>query len=226
MIPGIKAVGFDLDGTFLKTHVDYAKLNDVDKVIIEKHGIPFSLVGFEANVKRPRYPLRDWLEANGRGSEYPSINKEIDDACTVVEKEFVDEATPFPGSAECIDIIKSLGLKVGILTRGSFDYARTALSNCGLFDGMDAVVGRDHSHYDNAKPSPLAMIEFAEELGVEPEEILYLGDNLTDYYSARDAGARFIGVLSGSCTREDWLAQDPDMTILDYAGDVVGILQR
>ena len=98
MAPVFRAVGFDLDGTFLRTHVDYSKLNDVDKVIMEKHGVPFSLVGFEAQTKRPRYPLRNWLEANGRGDEYPIINKEIDDTCTMVETEYVDEATPFPAS--------------------------------------------------------------------------------------------------------------------------------
>lgn len=224
MPANFKAVGFDLDGTFLKTHVDYAKLNDVDRVVMERHGIPFSQVGFEAGVKRPRYPLRDWLVSHGRGEEYPSINREIDYACTMVEKEFVHEAAPFPGSAECLEIIRSKGLKVGILTRGSHEYAVSALGNCGLADSFDAIVGRDHSHYDNAKPSPVAMIEFAEELGVEPEEILYVGDNLTDYYSARDSGASFVGVLSGSCRREDWLAEDPGMKIVDNAGDVITLI--
>lgn len=219
-----KAVGFDLDGTFLKTHVDYAKLNDVDKVIMEKHGVPFSLIGFDTQTKRPRYPLGNWLEANGRGDEYPLINKEIDDACTEVETEYVHEAQPFPGSEECIDIIRSKGLKVGILTRGSHEYALRALGNCGMADRFDTIVGRDYSHYDNAKPSPIAMRDFARELDVRPEEILYLGDNLTDYYSARDAGATFVGVLSGSCTREDWLREDPDMVIVQYAGDVVDLI--
>ena len=224
MAPVFRAVGFDLDGTFLRTHVDYAKLNDVDKVIMEKHGVPFSLVGFEAQTKRPRYPLRNWLEANGRGDEYPMINKEIDDTCTMVETEYVDEATPFPGSIECLDIIRSKGLKVGILTRGSHDYAVAALGNCGVADRFDAIVGRDYSHYDNAKPSPVAMRDFAHELGVSPEEILYVGDNRTDYYSARDAGATFVGVLSGTCRKEDWLEEDPDMAIIQYAGDVVDLI--
>ena len=219
-----KAVGFDLDGTFLKTHVDYEKLNNVDKVIMEKHGVPFSLVGFEAQTKRPRYPLRNWLEANGRGDEYPAINREIDDVCTQVETEYVHEAQPFPGSLECIDIIRSKGLKIGILTRGSREYALKALGNCGVADRFDAIVGRDYSHYDNAKPSPVAMRDFARELGVRPEEILYVGDNRTDYYSARDAGATFVRVLSGACRKEDWLDEDPDMVTIQYAGDVVNLI--
>ena len=224
MASRFKAVGFDLDGTFLKTRVDYDKLNNVDKVIMEKHGIPFSMVGFDSLKKRQRAPLKLWLESNGRGDEYDEVNKEIDDGCTEVEKEFVSEARPFPGSAECIDIIRSKGLKVGILTRGSREYAETALGNCGLSGRFDTIVGRDYTCYDNAKPNPQAMRDFAKELGVEPEDIIYVGDNLTDYFAARDSGATFVGVLSGRCQEPDWHAQDPDMKLIQYAGDIVDLI--
>lgn len=219
-----KAVGFDLDGTFLRTHVDYSRLNDADRTILESLGIPFDEIDFGDAVKRQRHPIRNWLESNGRGDEFGSIDRMIDDLCTEIECEFVDEAEPFPGSVECIDIIRSKGLRVGILTRGSRGYAETALGTCGLTGRFDAIVGRDYRSYDDAKPSPVAMFDFARELGVEPSEILYLGDNVADYLSARDAGAAFVGVLSGACTAEDWRAQDLDMVVVDYAGSVVDLL--
>jgi phosphoglycolate phosphatase-like HAD superfamily hydrolase len=65
---------------------------------------------------------------------------------------------------------------------------------------------------------------FADELGVKPSEILYLGDNRSDYYSARDAGAKFVGVLSGSMDKEGWLREDPDMITVQFAGDVLSLL--
>jgi len=216
----IKAIGFDLDGTFLKTHVDYYTLGLSDKVVCEKHGIPFSSLEF-TTAKRMRKPIRDWLIANGRSDEIPGIDREIDDLLTSVELQFVDEAEPFPGSVECLDVIRSRDLKIGLLTRGSREYGVKALNVAGVLDKFDAIVGRDYTDYDDAKPSPKAMISFAEELGVEPSEILYLGDNRTDYYSARDAGASFIGVLSGSMDEESWKEEDPEMKVLEYAGDVI-----
>lgn len=224
MDPVFKAVGFDLDGTFLRTHVDYGRLNDADRTVLESLGIPFGEIDFGDAIKRQRRPIRDWLESNGRGDEFDLVDRMIDDLCTEIECEFVDEAEPFPGSVECIDAIRSKGLKVGILTRGSREYAETALGVCGLTDRFDAVVGRDYRSYDDAKPSPVAMRDFARELGVEPYEILYLGDNVADYLSARDAGATFVGVLSGTCTSEDWRGQDPDMVVVDYAGSVIDLL--
>lgn len=218
-----RAVGFDMDGTFLRTHVDYDRLNNVDRTVLERHGIPFDEIDFGGRAKRLRTPIRLWLEANGRGSEWESINSEIDDLATECECEFVDEAEPFPGNVEALEEIRAMGLKTGILTRGSLEYARRALGP--LFNEFDVVMGRDHTFYDDAKPSPKAMIDFAGLLGVRPEEILYVGDNLTDWHSARDAGADYVGVLTGSCTREDWLADCPDMIVVDSVADIPDVLR-
>ena len=218
---GIKAVGFDLDGTFMQTHVDYAKLNGSDRAVLERHGIPFGEIDFGTCAKRPRYPIREWLEAHGRGGEFPGIDREIDSLCTECECEFVDEARPYPGSVECLKVLRDRGYRIGLLTRGSLEYATRALGP--LFSEFDVVMGRDHTCYDDAKPSPKAMIDFAEELGVRPSEILYVGDNVTDWQSASGAGARFAGVLTGSGTRETWQSCG-DIPVLDFAGDVVKIL--
>ena len=222
MFDNIKAVGFDLDGTFLNTHVDYAAIDMADKDACARHGIPFDELVF-TTVKRLRRPIYDWLEAHGRADEFPAIGKEIDRRLTEIELEFVHETRPFPNSIECVKELKARGLKVGLLTRGSGEYGNTALRRAGIRESFDAVVGRDYADYDDAKPSPKAMYYFADELGVEPSEILYLGDNRTDYYSARDAGATFVGVLSGSMTREAWLKEDPKMILVQYAGDVISL---
>lgn len=211
-----------MDGTFLRTHVDYDRLNNVDREVLARHGVPFDEIDFEGRAKRLRTPIRRWLEANGRGSEWEGINSEIDDLATECECEFVDEAEPFPGSREAIGGIRVKGLKVGILTRGSLQYAKRALGPA--FDDFDAVMGRDYSFYDDAKPSPVAMVQFASLLGVDPSEILYVGDNISDWQSAVGAGAVFVGVLTGSCTEAEWLDADPDMIVVDRAGDVVELL--
>jgi len=223
MFEGIKAIGFDLDGTYLNTHVDYGAIDMADKDACKRHDIPFEELEF-TTIKRRRQPIRDWLISHEREEEIPAIEIEIDAELTRIELEHVDEARPFPGSLECVKELKSRGYKVGLLTRGSYKYGDTALSMMGVRDLFDVVIGRDYRDYDHAKPSPKAMNYFADELGVKPSEILYLGDNRSDYYSARDAGAKFIGVLSGSMDKEGWLREDPDMITVQFAGDVLSLL--
>ncbi len=225
MMKGIKAVGFDLDGTFMKTRVDYVSLASADRKVVEAHRVPFDEVYSGDYVKRPRYPIRDWLESHGRGDEFESISDEIDRAFAAIEMEYVSEARPFPGSLECLDVLRSKGLKTGILTRGCLEYARRALDPTGALEKLDAVIGRDHSSYDNAKPSPKATVEFAEMLEVAPSELLYIGDNVTDYLSAHGAGATFAGVLTGSGNAELWSRTDPGIIILDRAGDCVDLFR-
>ena len=225
MNKGIKAVGFDLDGTLFETHVDYSSLYDCDKTILKKHGIPFlDVFGENPEVKRLRAPILEWLDSHGRTEEYEQICKEIDELSLHYEEQFIDDAKEYPRSVECIRFLKDKGLKVGMLTRGGHHYAETVLRKFGVYNLMDAVIGRDYTNYDEAKPSPVAMRHFAKELGVEPDEILYLGDNLTDFRSADGAGATFIGVLSGAATAESWKKASKDMRIIQYAGDIIDII--
>jgi phosphoglycolate phosphatase len=224
MFEGIRAVGFDLDNTFLRTHVDYGRIDRADRDACIRHGIPFDDIEFKT-IKRQRAPIREWLSVHGRYDEFDALCKEIDEELTAIELEHIDEAAALPGSLECLDILRSKGLRVGLLTRGSYRYGDAALTMFGVRNKFDAIVGRDYGDYDDAKPSPKAMIYFARELGVRPSEVLYLGDNVTDYYSARDAGAHFIGVLSGSMDEEKWMAEDPDMTVIRFAGDVIHLIR-
>ena len=59
---------------------------------------------------------------------------------------------------------------------------------------------------------------------MRPDEILYVGDNTTDWMSAHGAGARFVGVRTGSGSDELWNRVDPSVAVIDYAGDVVHLL--
>ncbi|MGN1044535.1 MAG: HAD family hydrolase [Candidatus Methanomethylophilaceae archaeon] len=223
----IKAVGFDLDGTLFETHVDYDSLNDCDRVVLERHGIPFREVfGDDPDRKRLRAPIREWLADNGRSDEFDAIYREIDELSLYYEEQFVSDAKEYPRSIECIRYLRSKGLKVGLLTRGGYRYAETVLKRFGIFDDMDAIVGRDHSFHDNCKPSHVAMEEFADELGVGPDEILYVGDNMTDYLSAHGAGSTFIGVLSGAGSAEMWRSVSPSIETVEHAGDIMDIIDR
>lgn len=220
----IKAVGFDMDGTFLKTHVDYDKLEHADRLVLESHGIPFDSVYTQHDIKRKRSDIKKWLDAHDRGDEYPSICRDVDDAFTRVELEYVHEAEPFPGSLECLRELSSRGYKVGLLTRGSEEYARAALTITGAFELFDVIMGRDSCDYDDAKPSPVSMRVLAERLGVKPEELLYVGDNITDWFSARDAGASYAGVLTGNGPATGWKGVDSRISVIRYAGDVINLL--
>ena len=202
--PHIKAVGFDMDGTFMNTRVDYPRLRRVLYDVMAEEGISMEDPLWNQDNLLVSVPIYEWIYKAGRWDDVDDIIQKINDRSTAVEVMYYEEASPFPLAIEVLVALKQKGYKVGILTRGGRQYAETLLDNWNLYEKFDAVVCRDDYGFEEAKPSPMSMKYFAEEMEVRPEEILYLGDNLSDWHASRDSGASFIGVLTGGCTSKDW----------------------
>lgn len=202
--PRIKAVGFDMDGTFMHTHVDYAKLARVVDDELASLGVPPECIDFNDGSKLEMESGIRWLIEHGRGHLAAGIRQRVGDRATAVEMEHADEAEPFPGSVETLRELQARGYPVGILTRGGRHYAETVLGGAGVLREFDALVARDDFPEDEAKPSPKALQHLGERLGVRPQDILYLGDSKVDWLTAQAVGAPFIGVLSGGYTAADW----------------------
>lgn len=201
--PKIKAVGFDMDGTFMHTKVDYVKLARVVYDEFESLGVPDEILQTD-NYKLTMDGGIKWLVEHGKSEYVPGINERIGNRATEIEMEHADIAVPFPGAVEVLDLLKEKGYKVGILTRGGREYATTVLGNAGVLKKFNALVARDDYPEEEAKPNPLAMDHLAAALGVKSGEILYLGDGIVDFMTADASGAQFIGVETGPNTAEMW----------------------
>jgi phosphoglycolate phosphatase len=140
-----------------------------------------------------------------------------------VELENVLTARPYDGAERMLAHLKENGHKVGVLTRGSREYATKALSVSGVIDMLDVLVCRDDHDESESKPSPAAMRHLADAFGVRSENILYVGDNKIDYFCARDSGAGFIGVLT-RYTEYDWASVDPSIRTIGTVADLTGML--
>lgn len=201
--PKIKAVGFDMDGTFMHTKVDYPKLARVVYDEFESLGVPEEVLQTD-NYKLTMDGGIRWLLAHGKSEYVPGINERIGNRATEIEMENADIAVPFPGAVEVLDLLREKGYKVGILTRGGRKYATTVLEDAGVLRKFNAIVARDDYPEEEAKPNPLAMDHLAAALGVRSPEILYLGDGIVDFMTADASGAQFIGVETGPNTAEMW----------------------
>jgi phosphoglycolate phosphatase len=219
----IKAVGFDMDGTFMNTHVDYPRLRNVLNDVMKEEGIPVGESVWSKEGVLISVPLHDWIRNAGRQKDEDRIIREINNRSTAIEKMYYRDSSPFPLAVETLVALKQKEYKVGILTRGGRDYAESVLGLWNLYDGFHTVVCRDDYAFEDAKPSPMSIKHFARELDVQPEEVLYLGDNLSDWYAARDAGADFIGVLSGGCNTDDWKEAGVS-TVIDGVGDLLDMI--
>ena len=201
--PKIKAVGFDMDGTFMHTQVDYIRLARVVRDEFESLGVPDSVLQAD-NYKFTMDGGMNWLRENGKSEYIDGLNDRIGNRATEIEMENADLAVPYPGAVEVLELLKGKGYKVGILTRGGRRYATKVLGESDVLDKFDALVARDDYPEDEAKPNPLAMDHLAAAMGVKSSEILYVGDGLVDFMTANASGAQFIGVETGPNDAKLW----------------------
>ena len=219
----IKAIGFDMDGTLVNTHVNYVDLNDVNRFVLQPLGFPVDEMWPDGNMTS-RQPFYDWMVRNGRRSEIAKYDRLLDERCLEVERLGMTGSKVYSGIFESLEWLKDHGYKLGVVTRGGHDYAVDVLSQYGMLGFFDVIHGRDDFGYNDAKPSPMAMVHLAEALGVGLDELLYVGDSPTDFQSADAAGVEYAGVMTGRGSVGLWSSMSDRIHIIASAADVRKLL--
>jgi FMN phosphatase YigB (HAD superfamily) len=111
-----------------------------------------------------------------------------------------------PGLADFLSAAKSHGMKLGVVS----DYPATAkLEALGLNGFFAAVVSAGDPGVSGFKPDPSGLLLCAQQLGVSPRQVLYLGDRPEmDAECARRAGATaaILEKTHPSSSREAYLS--------------------
>ncbi|MFO7952576.1 MAG: HAD family hydrolase [Bacillota bacterium] len=192
------AVIFDLDGTLLDTLEDLAL--SVNTVLKRK--------GFDA------YPVDDYRYFVGEGIEmlvkkaFPVDNiteKEFNGLVIAVKEEYsrrwADHTKPYPGIPELLDFLEEKKVPKAIFSNKPHEFAMITVETllprwkftdvCGLQPGIPR------------KPEPLGALQIVEKMQLQPNQIVYLGDTVTDMHTAVSAGFYPVGALWGFRSREE-----------------------
>ena len=83
----------------------------------------------------------------------------------------------YPETLECLGQLRKAGVKVGIFSNWDLSL-RELLDKMGITPYCDSIVVS--SEIESEKPQPKGFLLGCDELGVEPEECVYVGDNHRD----------------------------------------------
>ena len=169
---------------------------------------------------RPDSPLIDqptrifaarWATVLGRPPD-PAFFGEIDRLlCEATTAHLVAIGDPKAVMGE----LAGRGYQLGLITNDAEATARAHARKLG-FDQMLAFV----AGYDSgcgAKPAPGPVLAFAAAAGVPPTQVVMVGDTALDVATARMAGARAVGVLTGPNSSESLRLASPDAVITSVA---------
>ncbi len=106
-----------------------------------------------------------------------------------------------PGVSEKLVLLKQQGMLLGIATADSKDSTLYTLAQSGLSELFD-FIGYSDGDID-PKPAPALLQAFCQQCGVAPHEVIMFGDTVSDMEFGHNAGARKVGVLTGTALRSE-----------------------
>jgi len=179
----IKAVIFDLDGTITEPFFDFDEIR--------------GQMGLEPDAG----PVLEAME-----KMTPEERAGAEEILHYHEQRAVEESRLNEGVRETFDALRSLGIKIGILTRNKRSNALAIAEKHNL--RFDTVVDREDGP---VKPDGFGVSKICEQFGEAPAETLVVGDFLFDLLSAKAAGA--VAVLFAGHKKAQEFAEHADFVI-------------
>jgi phosphoglycolate phosphatase len=214
----LKGIVFDLDGTLIQSKIDFPKMKRNMIGILESNGISEGvLTPTDTTVVTLEKAERMWDESGKPEEERIPVRAELNDAMNRGELEAIPLVREIEGASETIRKLKEKGYKMVILTRSHNSYAVEALRKIGALRHFDLILGRGETK--KPKPYAEALRHTAELIGLELDELVFVGDHHIDAQSAVNAGCTFIGVDTGRRGRDSWQGEQPE-TLLGSIKDL------
>ena len=185
-LAGVRAVLFDLDGTFADTAPDLGRA--LNRMREERSLGPIPIANLRARASSgARGLLKAGFDVTPDSDGYEALR---DRFLALYEENLCIDTRLFEGIPGVLDAIESRGLRWGIVTNKARRYTEPLLRRLG-FDARPAcVVSGDSTPH--IKPHPAPLLRAAELLSLPPADCLYVGDDLRDIQAARAAGMRFV----------------------------------
>ncbi|MBI1886790.1 MAG: phosphoglycolate phosphatase [Nitrosomonadales bacterium] len=201
----IKAVLFDLDGTFADTAPDLAAALNHTRTARNLPPLPLETIRPQAS-HGSRGLLRLGFGIEPDAPDYDALR---DIFLDYYERNICVHTRLFPGMAELVDELERRGIQWGIVTNKPLRYTDPLMQALGYASRAACLVSGDTCA--QAKPHPAPLLHACELAGAAPAHCLYLGDDLRDMQAANAAGMPGIianyGYIGSDASVENWNAR-------------------
>jgi HAD superfamily hydrolase (TIGR01509 family) len=204
---GLRFLLFDLDGTLIVPGTDFKAMREDVKALFVEAGVPADLPF--RHILGGTEDACAWLVEHGRDpAEVQELKRGAYAFVEAREWEGLARAREIPGVRTALQAWRGR-YKLGIFTRTHPDVLRESIAKFDL-GPFDVLLSRADGP---PKPDPAQCRLALERAGVQAHEALAVGDHAFDVHSARGAGVRCVGVLTGSMTRAELEAAGADFIL-------------
>lgn len=190
----VKAIVIDLDGTLLHTAPELAEA--ANRMLRDMGRAPVSQDLLKSYIGNGIH----WLVKRAlTGDMYAEPDAALfDKALPIYEMHYTELACnskPFQNVVQGLDAMKAAGFRLGCITNKVERYTTPILKSADLAKYFEIVVAGDT--LPEKKPHPMPLLHSAKFFGVPIEQLLLVGDSLSDAQAARAAGCPIICVPYG-----------------------------
>ncbi len=199
-----KHICFDLDGTLVDSNQTIYKATEVT---LNQLGIKFNVseMDFAGHIGKHFIDIFNHFEISVTDFEtFITIYKQK-------YFELMNYSFLYSSVDDTLKILKDEGVKISLLTTKVQEQADKIIDHFGLREYFDLVMGRRDGIPHKPSPVPLQII--ADELNINIENTLMVGDTELDIQCGKSAGAKTCGVLYGYRTEEQIRIESPDFII-------------
>lgn len=214
-----KAVIFDLDGTLVNSLDDLAVATNY---ALEQYG-------FKSHpVEDYKYLVGDGMvklieRAISNDNASPEIFKAVFDCFMNYYREhYLVHTNVYEGIIEAINELYNMGLKLAVVSNKADNMTNIIVKEF-FGDIFTRVTGKREGY--PTKPDPTLTLKIIEEMGVLPEECIFVGDSGMDCANAVNSGCYPLGVLWGFRKREE-LLENGAKTIINTPNEIVPFVKE
>jgi HAD superfamily hydrolase (TIGR01509 family) len=210
----IRAVLFDIDGTLLDSNDAHAHAW-LDALRGHGRDVPYDLVRSKIGMGGDKL-LAALAKIDHESEEGKSITER---RVAILKAHYLADVGPFPGARSLVDRIRSRGIVCVTATSAKANDIADLLRAAAVADLMDLVVTSDD--VDRSKPDPDLISAAVAKVGMNPDEVLLIGDTPYDIEAAKRAGVATIAFRCGGWQDE---ALEDAIAIYDGPADLAAQL--
>ncbi len=214
-----KAVIFDLDGTLVNSLDDLAVATNYS---LQQHGLN-------------TYPVEDYKYLIGDGMvklierAIPDDKLDADTFQSVFDcfmnyyrSHYLVHTRAYDGIFEAVNDLNAMGLKLAVVSNKADDMTNIIVKEF-FGDIFTSVTGKREGY--PTKPDPTLTLKIIDEMGVTPDECIFVGDSGMDCANAVNSGCYPLGVLWGFRKREELLLNGAK-TIVSSPNEIVPFVKE
>jgi 2-phosphoglycolate phosphatase len=194
---GLRAVLFDMDGTLLDTAPDFIAIGQAMLAARGLPAVPDKLIRDEIS-GGARAMVAATFGMSPQAPEFEALRLEFLER---YQRDCAVHSKLFDGMAELLADIEKANLIWGVVTNKPVRFAQPIMERLGLAERSALLICPDHVTHSKPDPEPLTLA--CKMLDLDPASVLFIGDDLRDIQSGRDAGTRTAAVRYGYIHPDD-----------------------